>query len=217
MSFDFKAKRFVDGAMLPPENGHFWWKVIFTEEAKRKLYGMENGRMEDSFLTFQRHFSSCQSDDLLARLQYVDTKVYLPDDILVKTDRMSMANSLELRVPLLDHRLVEFASRLPARMKVTCWNTKVLLRQVLRTMLPSEVVHGRKRGFSVPLSRWLRGAWKDLLDVYLSEDAVAKAGYFNWPVVRLLVREHLSGHRDHGKELWTLICLEVWRQQCLKG
>jgi asparagine synthase (glutamine-hydrolysing) len=121
ISFDYKAKRFVRGALLPPAEAHFWWKVIFTEDAKKELkaHGTEwTAGLEDPFQLMKQHFNSATQYDTLSRLQYMDMKVYLPDDILTKVDRMSMAHALEVRPPFLDHSVVEYAFDIPSSMRL---------------------------------------------------------------------------------------------------
>jgi asparagine synthase (glutamine-hydrolysing) len=153
-----------------------------------------------------------QASDFLNHCMAVDLQTVLPNDYLKKADRMSMAHSLELRVPLLDHHLVEYALSLPGRFKVTEWQTKKLLRTAMAGRVPAATVCGRKRGFSLPLSRWLREEWKVLLQDSLSRDAVVSAGLFHWPVIDGMLKAHLSGMRDYGKELWALLSLEIWRR-----
>ena len=139
-----------------------------------------------------------------------DIKTYLVDDILTKVDRASMAYSLEARVPLLDHRIVEFAARLPMEHKVHGGGTKHLLRKILYRHVPRELIDRPKMGFGIPLNRWLRNELRPLLDEYLGEDRVRREGFLRPEGVERVVREHLSGRRDHQYRLWALLVFAMW-------
>jgi len=161
-----------------------------------------------------------QSDapDELARLQYLDTKTYLPGDILVKVDRMSMANSLEMRAPLLDHVLVEWATRLPSEWKLRDGVGKYILKKLAEQLqVPSMVLHRPKRGFAIPLVHWFRSQLRDeLLDI-LVEPRTMQRGFFNRKSVETMLREHLSRRRDHSSQLWLLLIFELWHRNFLEA
>jgi asparagine synthase (glutamine-hydrolysing) len=154
-SFDYKAKRFVRAAHLPPLERHHGWKEIFSPDLRAELTG--RGALFDPVDVYRARYAQTEGADPLARLQDVDFGIYLVDDLLVKTDRASMAHSLEARVPFLDSVVTNFAFTLPAKHKVRGLSKKVLLRKAAEPLLPREVVHGRKRGFSIPAAAWLRG------------------------------------------------------------
>src|SRR6266700_1462235 len=154
-SFDYRAKRFVRAAHLPPLERHHGWKEIFSADARTELTGRSNGF--DPVDLLRARYAETAGADELARLQDVDLGVYLVDDLLVKTDRASMAHSLEARVPFLDPLVTTLAFALPTRLKVRGLAKKVLLRKAVEPLLPREIVHGRKRGFSIPAAAWLRG------------------------------------------------------------
>jgi asparagine synthase (glutamine-hydrolysing) len=141
-----------------------------------------------------------------------DLRLWLPDDLLLKMDKMSMAASLEARVPLLDHPLVEWAARLPDRFKVRGLEGKVLLKRLARRWLPAEVVDRPKVGFTVPLSPWFRGPLRELLADTLLAPACLGRGYYRPEVLRGYVDDHLAGRRDRARELWTLLTLELWHR-----
>jgi asparagine synthase (glutamine-hydrolysing) len=214
VSFDYRAKRFVEGADQPPERAHFWWKLIFSEEAKRQLYrvGYDWPR-RDSCQVYAERFQECPSEDLLDRLQYVDATIYLPDDILVKVDRMSMAHSLEVRVPLLDHDVSDFVMSLPPSLRLRGLTKKYILKRALKGILPPEILRRSKRGFNVPVARWLRRELRDLVADYLSPSTVKRQGYFDPLAVAELVRRHHSGGADYSRNLWGLLMFSMWHEQ----
>src|ERR687886_2668229 len=154
-SFDYRAKRFVRAAHLPPLERHHGWKEIFAPDARAELTGRRDG--SDPVDLLRARFAETDGAELLARLQDVDLGTYLVDDLLVKTDRASMAHSLEARVPFLDPIVADFGLALPAHLKVRGFAKKRLLKRAVEPLLPREVVHGRKQGFSIPAAAWLRG------------------------------------------------------------
>jgi asparagine synthase (glutamine-hydrolysing) len=148
----------------------------------------------------------------LDRMLLADTLLWLPDDLLMKMDKMSMAASIEARVPLLDHPLVEWAARLPDRYKLNGMSGKVLLKSLARKLVPPEVVDRRKIGFQVPLAAWFRGPLRELLQEALLAPRATERGYYRPGVLQRLVADHLDGRRDRSRELWTLLSLELWHQ-----
>jgi asparagine synthase (glutamine-hydrolysing) len=159
---------------------------------------------------FRRAYESCQSSDPLDRALYVDVKTYLVDDILTKVDKMSMAVSLEARVPLLDHRLLEFAATVPSALKLKNGRQKHLLRRHLETKIPAAVVDRPKHGFTVPIHEWLRGPLAPMVGDLLFDGRLRSRGLFDEPAVERLWREHRLRTRDHRHRLWSLVMLELW-------
>jgi asparagine synthase (glutamine-hydrolysing) len=213
VSFDYKAKRFVTGAYLPPASGHLWWKTILDEDAKAELYasGVAGGVQETSRL-FEALFAESDGDEL-DRLQYIDAKLYLPADILVKVDRMSMHHSLEARVPFLDRTMLELTRRIPSRLRLRGMTTKFLLRRAMADRLPPGVVHGKKRGFNVPMPSWLAGGLRDFTRDVLSPQRLRRQGLFKPAAVERLVADHLARRRDYSRAIWTLLVLSVWQDE----
>ena len=214
ISFDFKARRFINHALLEPDHRHYAWKAFFSPELKRDLLRPElaedlNGHL-DGYAPYRRHLHDAHHLDDLSRFQYADTKVYLPGDNLTKMDRVSMVHSLEVRVPLLDPRLVEFAFRLPPKMRMPGLKLKHFLRESMRGILPDEILRRRKRGFNVPMARWLKDDLRPLVDGYLSPETVRRQGYFEPEVVTALVQDHVEGRVDYSRNLWALLMFNLW-------
>jgi asparagine synthase (glutamine-hydrolysing) len=208
-----KAKRMVEGGALDPSLQHARWMVFLNSYEKNSLYRSDLRATLPEHLTtdlFHRYFERAHSFDRLAQQQYVDIKTYLVDDILTKVDRMSMAMSIEARVPLLDHHIVEFALNLPAHMKLRGGRTKSILRQAVKSMLPRPVLEKPKEGFSVPMKHWLCTSLKPMMFELLSKDALQKHGYFDHQVVAQWVQEHVDGRANHGHRLWPLMVFEMW-------
>jgi asparagine synthase (glutamine-hydrolysing) len=171
----------------------------------------------DVAFVFDGHFRRASWLDPLAQQQYVDIKTYLADDILAKVDRMSMASSIEARVPLLDHRIVEFALNLPAVYKLRGGRTKLILQQSMRNRLPKAVLNRPKQGFSVPLKHWLRQPLQPLMRDLLSAECIRRRGYFDSATVGQWVSEHLQGSANHSHRLWALMVFELWHRQIFDG
>jgi asparagine synthase (glutamine-hydrolysing) len=212
LSFDYRAKRFVEGALLPAALAHLSWKQIFSDDAKSVLYARGNGHLATGAL-YTDIWAGCPSPDWLTRLMHVDTQLGLPDDMLAKVDRMTMAHALEARVPLLDHRLVEFMASVPSGLKLRGLRTKFLLRRAVHDRLPRAIVRGQKRGFNVPMPGWLAGDLRDFMRDTLAPGRIAASGVFRPDVVGRLVDEHTRLVADHSRNLWTLIVFEHWMRQ----
>jgi asparagine synthase (glutamine-hydrolysing) len=214
MAWQFKARRFVENALEPPGRSHYLWRVVLREERKERLVHPDLlADLADTYASHQPHFHAGYAFDPLTRFQYTDTKVYLPDDVLVKVDRASMAHSLEVRVPLLATPLVEFAFSLPGRLKMPGYQPKLLLRRALADVLPQEIVRAPKKGFNAPLPEWLRGPYRPLLHEYLGREVLERQGYLRFEEVDRMVRRHLSGTAEYSRELWAALMLSMWAEK----
>jgi asparagine synthase (glutamine-hydrolysing) len=210
-SLDYKAKRFVRAAHLPALERHHGWKEIFSAEARAELTGRRAAF--DPVDVYRARYAETTGAPQLARLQDVDFGVYLVDDLLVKTDRASMAHSLEARVPFLDPVVTNLAFALPTRLKVRGLAKKVLLRKAAEPLLPSEVVHGRKRGFSIPAAAWLREELEPFARVTLSPETLRRQGFFQPEPVTRLIDEHVAGREDWSRQLWGLLAFTLWYER----
>lgn len=207
ISFEYKLKRFLRGSLLPPEQAHVFWNGTFSEGEKEAFFhyadpgplrqllaGMEQGRGLQRFLNF-------------------DLRYYLPDDILYKVDRMSMAHSLEARPPFLDPRIVDFAVHLPERFKLNGSKSKYVLRRLMQDKLPPGVLRRPKIGFDIPVHDWLRGVLRPLLEETLSADTVKDAQIFRCNEIERLVTAHLERKANLGYHLWGLMVLLLWMKE----
>ena len=210
-SFDYRAKRFVRAAQLPPLERHHGWKEIFSRDARAELTGRRDDF--DPVDLLRTRFAETEGAELLARLQDVDLGTYLVDDLLVKTDRASMAHSLEARVPFLDPVVTNFALGLPTRHKVRGLRKKVLLRKAAAPLVPPELLRRRKRGFSIPAAAWLRGELEPFARETLSAEALRRQGFFQPEAVSRLIDDHVAGREDLSRQLWGLLAFTLWHER----
>jgi len=215
VSFDYKAKRFTRAAHLPPLERHHGWKEIFTPEERAELTGRPP--TWDPLSLLRERFAETEGHELLTRLQDVDLGSYLVDDLLVKTDRASMAWSLEARVPFLDTVVANFAFSLPASQRVRRLEKKRLLRRALEPLLPHDVVHGRKRGFSIPAAAWLRGELEPFARETLSPETLRRQGILRPAAAQRVLDEHVAGRSDRSRQLWGLLALTLWYERHVEG
>lgn len=210
VSVEYRAKRFIEARSLPPLERHHGFKEIFTR-AQRAALLREAWRGEhDPLATGRARFAETVGAPLLARLQDVDIGVYLVDDLLVKTDRMTMAHSLEARVPFLDQVVAELAGALPTSMKVRGWSKKRLLRRAVEPWVPAAILRGRKRGFSIPAAAWLRGQLEPFAREILAADVLRAQGFFEPAAIEAVLDAHMRGQRDNSRQLWGLMCFTLW-------
>jgi len=211
-SFPNKVRRFLFGAGQPADLRHVRWMTFLSERDKAGLYSEEfktHLEHHDSYAWIRPHLKRDAPDEI-TRLLCADLKTYLVDDILVKVDRMSMANSLEVRVPFLSHRFVEFAMKIPGDMKIRGVKTKWVLKKALADRLPPSVVHRSKQGFSIPMRSWLRSDLQPLLLDALSPQRIERIGLFRRPCIDRWIGEHIAGKDDHSHRLWALMLFHLW-------
>jgi asparagine synthase (glutamine-hydrolysing) len=210
---EYKAKRFARGAALPPLERHHAWKEIFSADARAELGHGRDAAGSDPLDVLRERYAESAGAEPLARLQDVDVGVYLVDDLLTKTDRASMAHSLETRVPFLDPAVYELARALPRRMRVRGLAKKRLLRRAVAPLVPREIAYGRKRGFSIPAAAWLRGELLPFAREVLAPERMASQGVFDPSAVQRLLSEHVSRRDDLSRQLWSVICFSLWQER----
>ncbi|WP_017303182.1 asparagine synthase (glutamine-hydrolyzing) [Spirulina subsalsa] len=211
ISLDFKLRRFIAGRGIPIIMRHHQWLGSFNLEQKQKLLQPWTQLAEkDTYHIAFQHQHNSQAQEAVNQLLYCDLKMYLEGDILPKVDRASMANSLEVRVPLLNHTLVEYVAQIPHSMKLHGLTTKYILKQTMKNHLPPQVSRRSKKGFNMPVAKWFTSDLRPLLEEMLSPTRLQAEGFFNVSYVQKLLREHLQGKQDHRKLLWTLLVFELW-------
>jgi len=214
LSLDFKALRFVTGAKYDPVARHHIWFGSFTPSEQEELLTPEALSQTDNDIYRQARqmADECDSADLIGRMQCLDTRLYLAEDILTKVDRASMAVSLEVRAPFLDPRVAEFAASLPSNYKLKGHKSKYILKKAVAGLLPGFVARRRKKGFGVPVAEWLKYKLRPLARDLLSPERVRRAGVFKPEYVARLQDEHERGVANHRKLLWTLLMFELWHE-----
>jgi asparagine synthase (glutamine-hydrolysing) len=214
-NFSWRLKRFLQEYIQPPEirNGH--WLCHFTEEMKRGIYTHDfvarvAGR--DSFDLMIERYREADAGNFLDKTLYADVMMYLPDDLLVKVDVASMANSLEARSPFLDHTFMEFAAKIPADLKLKGRSTKYILKEALKGVLPDAVLSREKMGFGVPIDHWFRNELKEMAYDTLLSDRAVQRGYFRKEAVRSMLDAHVSGKWNWQYQIYNLLMLELWHR-----
>jgi asparagine synthase (glutamine-hydrolysing) len=205
ISLEYKAKRFLEGSLLHPVDAHLYWNGTCTPWQKQRLAGLPHHR-----ITLPEGAADCGP---LNRYLWLDQLLYLPEDILYKCDRMSMAHSLEVRPPFLDHRIVEFAASLPEDFKIRKSTLKFLLRDLMKDKLPQSILSRKKEGFDIPTHHWFRTVLKPLLMDTLNERAVRGSGLFDWNELSAMLRLHLERRANFGYHLWGLLVLFLWMRK----
>ncbi|MGH9580364.1 MAG: asparagine synthetase B family protein, partial [Terriglobales bacterium] len=209
ISLGYKLKRFLQGSLLPPDEAHIFWNGTFSEAEKGEFFSApEAARLARLFDGLPPSASG-----YLRRYLAFDQLHYLPDDILYKCDRMSMAHSLEVRPPFLDHRIVEFAATLPPELLVRGSRLKVLLKGLMQDKLPAPILERPKEGFDIPAHDWMRGPLRPLLLETLTRESVEATGILRWSVIEKHLTDHLERRADLGYHLWGLLTLFLWMKR----
>ncbi|HXH48193.1 MAG TPA: asparagine synthase (glutamine-hydrolyzing) [Terriglobia bacterium] len=208
IGLDYKLQRFLEGSLLPAERAHLHWNGTFSEADKKSLFVGADPKYLDRFLSQVPPESGSLGS--LNRFLWLDQICYLPDDILYKTDRMSMAHALEVRPPFLDHRLVEFCASLPGELKIRGSRRKYLLEELMRGKLPPVVLGRKKVGLDIPTHEWLRGPLRELMRDTLSAEAINRTKLFRGKIIQDFIRRHLERRGNFGFHLWGLMILFLW-------
>jgi len=211
ISLEYKIKRFLEGCLLPPDQAHVYWNGTFSASQKAALLRTPLPNSLDGVLGELRQRLT-GADDLAAYLWF-DQKYFLPDDILNKVDRMSMAHALEVRPPFLDHRIVEFAASLPSSFKIQGARQKVLLKELMRDKLPASILNKKKTGLDIPSHEWLRGPLRQLMLDAIATGTSDHPGLFQKSAIDACVRDHLERRANLGYHLWGLMILFLWMKK----
>jgi asparagine synthase (glutamine-hydrolysing) len=209
IGFEYKLKRFLEGCLMPAARAHIHWSGTFNDQERRSLIQPVLPPALDSVLA---ELAGSDGGDLQSFLGF-DQKYFLPDNMLTKVDRTSMAHSIEVRPPFLDHRIVEFANSLPASMKIQGSRQKVILRNLMRGKLAPEILRRKKTGFDIPTHDWFRGPLRPLLEEALAFASAEHREFFDLPRIEAQVRAHLDRRANLGFHLWGLTILFFWMKK----
>ncbi len=216
ISFDFKAKKFLSGMGIPEGIRNSVWLGSFPFSENEKVLSPEirslfnQGQLVEEVMLYEKEYPYT---DQITKLQYLDMRLYLQESILVKVDRASMACSLEVRAPFLDHELVEFVMSLPSSLKLKGLTSKHILKKAMKNRLPDEVINRSKKGFGVPIAKWVKGPLRELFEDLLSSGRIRREGFLNPEYINTLLQSHLMNKKDNRKQLWTLLVWELWLQR----
>jgi len=218
--YSSKAASLMESMSRDPASAFFLTNAFFRQNVWDYLvdgnFHTKTGGYDPSELT-RKHYSNADTDDHLQKILYTDIKTYLPGDILVKVDRMSMANSLETRAPLLDYRVVEYAAGISSGLKLKGTEKKYILKKSSEAVLPEEILYRKKMGFSVPLAAWLRGEIRSIFEsMVLDKDAFVNE-VFQPGRLREIWHSHLEGRQDYSQELWSVLAFELWAKRYLQA
>jgi asparagine synthase (glutamine-hydrolysing) len=207
-----RLKRFLKGCLLNREERYIWWMQFFDKQALNDLFDLSNPALGlfDPFRMHKNYFYGVDTNDYLDQIFYTDINTYLSDDLLFMADRMSMANSLEVRVPFCDHKLIELSASIASRTKMSGFRLKGLFKDSLIATLPANVLNKPKQGFMVPVGRWIKEDLRDYTQDLLSQESLKKISVLNYHSVRSILDEHFKGRRNHTHKIWALLIFKLW-------
>jgi len=211
-----RARSTFQSLALDPAGAYFNSVSVVYDDVRARLFSpafRSSLQGYNASEVLARHMARAGTDDVLSQIQYADMKTYLPGDILTKVDRASMAHSLEVRVPLLDHRFVEWAATVPSSLKLRGGEGKYLLKKALEPLVPHDVMYRPKMGFSVPISAWFRGPLRDRVRSAITGPVIADSGIFDEAYLARLVSEHETGRSEHSPILWSILMFEAFLRQ----
>jgi len=210
IGFEYKLKRGMEGSLLDPDEAHLFWNGAFSRVQKAAVAPALAGLELSDLRRLSADLPAARDIGFLNRYLLLDQHYYLQDNLLCKVDRMSMAHSLEVRPPLLDHRIVEFAARLPEKLKIDGSRQKVILKSLMRDKLPASVLQRKKAGLDIPAHEWFRGPLLPLFEDTVNEKAVRETGLFDYAAIRKLLDDHTSRRINAGYQLWALLTVFLW-------
>ena len=215
LSFEYKAKKFIEGSEFDLLKAHYWWRTIFNDRDKELLLSpniLNALDSRDSYVNYLHYYNNYpgKDNDLRGKFLYADLKLWLADNNLSRVDGMSMANSLEVRVPFLDHQLVEFLMSVSPSLKMKNFTLKYLLKRAMKSKLPREIIFRKKSGWHIPLAQWFRKELKDYTVATITGAAITKSGFFNKQAVELLLNDHFKGRKNNTFKIWGLLVFAHW-------
>lgn len=213
LSLDYKAKRFVASSKYDLITRHHSWFGSFSPDQRIEVLSDQVRNATPGFDVYQdagKLLEKCDAKNNIEQMQFLDMNYYLAEDILTKVDRASMAVSLEVRAPFLDHNVAEFVASLPAEYKLRGKTTKFILKSAVKELLPENIIKRPKKGFGIPIAKWLKGFLNPLMNDLLSFDRIGTQGLFNPEYVQKLISEHEQGTHNHYKQLWNLVVFQIW-------
>ena len=211
-SLEFKAKRFIRGMDLSPELQHFIWMEYFGEPEIRKLFKREiiEQIQGDTLSPVRQVLGELSEPDIVGRIMHLDALFFLEGNGLFEVDRMTMAASLEARVPLLNIDLLSYVNSLETKIKMPRGRLKDLLRKILAPHLPERILNKPKKGFAPPSSIWLRGIFSQTFESIFTREKVESLGIFHYPEIQRMLQAHLARKADYGRHLWALLSFQLW-------
>lgn len=213
ITLDFKVKKFISGLYGEKKYRSHRWLGSYDREDRKKLFLPEVWKEleeENEFEDIDRYLTKLSTNDYYQELIYLYLKTFLMDDIMTKVDRASMFNSLEVRAPILDYRVIDFLNSLPTDYKIKGFTTKYILKELMAPRLPKGIAYRKKKGFGIPLARWLTHELKDYTHELLSEERIRSQGLFNYEAIDTMVRDHYRKKKDNRKQIWTLLTFQAW-------
>ena len=212
LSFEYKAKKFIEAGNYEPEKAHYWWRTIFTEAEKKELFTVDAWNKiqdHDAYGLYETYLKKSSSAEFENRCLFADMKVWLEGNNLYKVDTMTMAHGLEARVPFLDHELVEYMARLPISLKFRGRRLKYLLKKIMANKLPESVLKRRKAGWHTPIAAWFQCELKEMVRTEILSSSFLKET-FRADALNKILTEHFSGRRTHSFKIWSLLVLKNW-------
>ena len=218
-SLEFKTKRFIRGMDLSPELQHFIWMEYFGESEIRKLFKREiiEQIQGDTLNPVRQVLGELSEPDVVGRIMHLDALFFLEGNGLFEVDRMTMAASLEARVPLLNIDLLSYVNSLETKLKVRRGRLKDLLKKILAPHLPERILNKPKKGFAPPSSIWLRGIFSQKFESIFSREKVESLGIFHYPEIQRMFQKHLARKADYGRHLWALLSFQLWYDKFING
>lgn len=218
--FAKRAKRFISGVDLPPEEAYISWVSLLQKDIRHELLSntIVNKLIDPAGENFLRQYLVGSTPDiLLDNIAALDISGYLPDYQLAYMDRMSMAHSLEVRSPFCDYKLIEYVTSLPASFRLKGIRSKHILKEVAKKWLPHNIVERKKVGFDSPIGQWFKTHLRGFVDSFLSREQIAKSGILNPAAVQIIINDHMSGRKDYSLQLWSIIALEAWYRMYIES